>query len=76
MTGLLNRCSGEKILFDAHAHAREVERTSVLKVTVSVGVASWTEGATDGLCVVKMADLGLYEAKLGGRNRVVAERCQ
>jgi PleD family two-component response regulator len=39
-------------------------------VTTSVGVAS---GAEDGWeCLVRRADTGLYAAKEGGRDRVVA----
>jgi GGDEF domain-containing protein len=41
-----------------------------LAVTTSVGVAS---GAQDGWeCLVRRADTGLYAAKEGGRDRVVA----
>jgi two-component system, cell cycle response regulator len=44
-----------------------------LEVTVSIGVAC-TEGADDTAeSVLKRADEGLYEAKRGGRNRVVGK---
>jgi diguanylate cyclase (GGDEF)-like protein len=42
-----------------------------IQVTCSVGVAEWEEGDTiDRL--LRRADMALYEAKLAGRNRVVA----
>jgi PleD family two-component response regulator len=41
-----------------------------LAVTTSVGVAAGTEDGWEGL--VRRADTGLYAAKEGGRDRVVA----
>jgi PleD family two-component response regulator len=41
-----------------------------LHVTASIGVASGTEDGWEGL--VRRADTGLYAAKEGGRDRVVA----
>jgi diguanylate cyclase (GGDEF)-like protein len=40
------------------------------KITVSIGVATWHAGITDSAVLIKSADLGLYEAKQGGRNQV------
>ena len=42
-------------------------------VTVSVGVLSLLKGADTVAGLMKRADLALYEAKSGGRNRVVAK---
>ena len=41
-------------------------------VTVSVGVSSIRRGADAVADLMKRADIALYEAKNGGRNRVVA----
>lgn len=43
-----------------------------LTVTVSVGVSAMMRGADSVEAMMKRADLALYEAKNGGRNRVVA----
>lgn len=42
----------------------------VEKVTVSIGVASWNPSVPDWPTLFKQADLGLYDAKHGGRNRI------
>lgn len=44
-----------------------------LNVTVSIGVASWSPADADASALMKRADNALYEAKSGGRNRVVAK---
>ncbi|MCD6527060.1 MAG: GGDEF domain-containing protein [Desulfuromonas sp.] len=41
-----------------------------IRVTVSIGVAEWQRGL-DSQQVIKRADLALYRAKKGGRNRVI-----
>lgn len=44
----------------------------VARVTMSFGVALWPHDGTDNLAeTLKLADQRLYEAKTGGRNRVV-----
>lgn len=44
-----------------------------IKVTVSVGVSSLRPAADSVQDLLKRADMALYEAKSGGRNRVVAK---
>lgn len=39
-------------------------------VTVSIGLAMYPDHATDGVTLQRRADLALYRAKRGGRNRV------
>jgi diguanylate cyclase (GGDEF)-like protein len=41
-------------------------------ITVSVGVAAFPENGSDAESVIREADVALYRAKEGGRNRVVA----
>ena len=50
--------------------ARPFHSAGALDVTASIGVASGAEDGWEGL--VRRADTGLYAAKEGGRNRVVA----
>jgi two-component system, cell cycle response regulator len=45
---------------------------STTPVTMSVGVASFPAHATDAGALIERADLALYEAKRGGRDRVAA----
>ena len=40
-------------------------------ITLSLGVAIFPDDATDAAAIVKAADVALYQAKRGGRNRVV-----
>ncbi|RUM99434.1 PleD family two-component system response regulator [Pseudaminobacter arsenicus] len=44
-----------------------------LDITISIGVSSLRRGADTVEDLMKRADLALYEAKTGGRNRVVAK---
>ncbi len=42
-------------------------------VTISAGVASWRPGGETSTEMLERADGALYRAKLGGRNRVMAD---
>jgi len=46
------------------------------KVTVSLGVASFTDSENDVYTALRKADLALYEAKFSGRNKVVVSKPQ
>lgn len=46
--------------------------TEIGPITVSMGVATWPLHGVDGDTLVRSADLALYDAKRGGRNRVAA----
>jgi two-component system, cell cycle response regulator len=41
-----------------------------IPVTISLGVAAWEPGLSDGESLLKAADSKLYEAKRSGRNRI------
>jgi len=62
---------GEKTrkLIEKHAFKFDGQE---MQVTISIGVATLTEGQRDGSEMIKVADGKLYEAKQGGRNRVCA----
>lgn len=47
---------------------------NTLRITVSLGVACSTGRPADGPSLIEAADGALYQAKQGGRNRVVAAR--
>ena len=61
---------------------RELESTSIfvkghqIGVTASVGLAGLSTEMTEGVEVLRQADEMLYDAKRGGRNRVVSEHRQ
>jgi diguanylate cyclase (GGDEF)-like protein len=44
----------------------------VLRVTVSIGLASYPEDSTEKRSLVEKADAALYRAKHGGKNAVVS----
>jgi diguanylate cyclase (GGDEF)-like protein len=54
------------------AEARFTFQNELIPVTISVGVAKLEEAHKTSLDLIKTADEHLYEAKRGGRNRVVA----
>ncbi len=61
----------------AEAVRRVIEETSIaaggttLRVTVSIGLATFPAHGKTGSAVLRAADVALYKAKAGGRNRVV-----
>ena len=89
MPGSIKMMSAPGIAFDSCTAARREQRPVLVAqtpfpigksgqrmdvtVTVSVGVSSLKRGADTVEALMKRADLALYEAKTGGRNRVVAK---
>jgi two-component system cell cycle response regulator len=64
----------ERIRAEIERHPFEIASSGqLLNVTVSVGVSSILRGVDSVEQLMKRADLALYEAKTGGRNRVVAK---
>jgi diguanylate cyclase (GGDEF)-like protein len=41
-----------------------------VRLSASVGVASWSEGSVDAAALIKASDEALYRAKRAGRDRV------
>ncbi|HJL16583.1 MAG TPA: GGDEF domain-containing protein [Sandaracinaceae bacterium LLY-WYZ-13_1] len=66
-TGALNLA--EKLRAAVEGAVFRFEGTQI-PVTISVGVAEWTDDIQDPQDLVKRADERLYEAKRGGRNQV------
>ena len=48
--------------------------TGTLRITISIGVASFPDDAKDPIELIELADSALYRAKRGGRNRISAYR--
>jgi diguanylate cyclase (GGDEF)-like protein len=66
------RASVEAHLFSAVRRGSAQDTGETLRVTISVGVASYPDDARDPIELVELADTALYRAKNQGRNRVVA----
>jgi two-component system cell cycle response regulator len=63
---------GERLRVQVEA-AKFEHGGNVIPVTISLGIAAQSDKAADGATqLVSEADAGLYDAKRGGRNRVVA----
>jgi diguanylate cyclase (GGDEF)-like protein/PAS domain S-box-containing protein len=71
--------AGPKVSFARAQQMREqikdisfdYEGTQLGGVTISMGVAAFPDNGEDGLTLTKAADAAMYEAKKGGRDRVI-----
>lgn len=61
----------ERLRAAVEAQPFDVNAEAALRITVSVGVASWPAQADSAQTLVAAADAAMYAAKQGGRNRVV-----
>jgi len=60
----------ERMRAAVEAQSFDVEAGAPIKITVSIGVASWPAQADNMQTLVAAADAAMYAAKQGGRNRV------
>jgi len=61
----------ERMRAAVEAQSFDVEAGAPVKITVSIGVASWPAQADNMQTLVAAADAAMYAAKQSGRNRVV-----
>lgn len=64
-------CIADRMRAAVEAEAFEFGHGTSIRVTVSIGVASWPTHADNAQSLVAAADSALYTAKQAGRNRVV-----
>ncbi|MET0623121.1 MAG: GGDEF domain-containing protein [Pyrinomonadaceae bacterium] len=66
------RAAIESHHFPATRRGAAADTGETLRITISVGVATYPEDARDPIELIELADTALYRAKNLGRNRVVA----
>jgi diguanylate cyclase (GGDEF)-like protein len=66
------RAAIESNVFPAVRRGAANDTGETLRITISLGVASYPDDARDPIQLVELADTALYRAKNLGRNRVVA----
>ena len=62
----------EKLRLGVQELRIECDRRSIGPVTISAGIATFSDRTEDGQAVLRLADAALYRAKQAGRNCVVA----
>jgi len=60
----------ERLRSAVEKHVIQLDDSTVARVTISAGVASWSDKYVNGGELIKAADNALYQAKRKGRNRV------
>jgi diguanylate cyclase (GGDEF)-like protein len=68
--GNVGRELAERVRKNIEAYLFENSSKGIYRVTVSLGVASYPFDAREQRTLIQNADLALYQAKNGGRNRV------
>lgn len=63
----------ERLRRAIHDHRITIE-SNTIQITISLGVASWSENMSNGEDMTKAADQALYQAKKNGRDRVEIEK--
>lgn len=60
----------ERLRAAVEAQSFDIDQGNTLRITVSIGVATWPNHANNVQALVAAADAALYAAKQGGRNRM------